>query len=543
MTTDAPESRPRVSRSGARSRSKRVLAAVFVAIAVLLYPIRKAVQYAADPTGPKDCPPFEPEAAPPGTISLRAAPPANLQWRQHSGSINDASCLNRTPVYGVVQVRTVEDVRSALQFAAANGLKVSAAGVRHSMGGQAFARGALVLDMTRFNRMTLDESTQTLRVESGASWHDIQTYLHPKFAVKAMQSTDIFTVGGSISVNAHGMDHRAGSVGRTIRAMRVMLADGSIRQVSRSEDPELFSLVVGGYGLFGIILDADLEVTPNAIYRSGRRILDYKEFPDVFTREILPDRGYALMYGHLSTAPQSFLKEMILYTYQETTPAIDARIKPLGDVSHIKFRRLVFNLSRQGALAMRFKWFAEKYLEPRLESCTVSRNQALGDGEACLVSRNEPMHDSVPYLQNALAEYTDILHEYFVPRAQFVPFIDGLRSAIRSAGANLLNASVRIVHREDSALTYAASDDMLAVVLYFSQKTTRRGHDQMSQLTRNLIDLCSAQGGRFFLPYQLHYTAAQLERAYPEIRAFFAAKRRIDPSELFMNTFYERFGK
>jgi FAD/FMN-containing dehydrogenase len=543
MTTDAtPESRPSVLRDGGRSRSKRVLAAVLVATAVLFYPIRKAVQYAADPTGPKDCPPLEPETASPATILLRAAPPANLQWRQQSGSINDASCLNRTPVYGVVQVRTVEDVRSALQFAAANGLKVSAAGVRHSMGGQAFARGALVLDMTRFSRMMLDESTQTLRVESGASWHDIQSYLHPKYAVKAMQSTDIFTVGGSISVNAHGMDHRAGSVGRTIRAMRVMLADGSIRQVSRSEDPELFSLVVGGYGLFGIILDVDLEVTPNAIYRSGRRILDYREFPEVFTREIQPDRRYALMYGHLSTAPQSFLKEMILYTYQES-PVAGATIAPLGEVSHIKFRRLVFNLSRQGALAMRLKWFAEKYLEPRLESCTVSRNQALGDGEACLVSRNEPMHDSVPYLRNALPEYTDILHEYFVPRAHFVPFIDGLRGAVQSAGANLLNASIRIVHREDSALTYAASDDMLAVVLYFSQTTTRRGRDQMSQLTRDLIDLCSAHGGRFFLPYQLHYTAAQLERAYPEIRAFFAAKRRVDPTELFVNTFYERFGK
>ncbi|MGE5836410.1 MAG: FAD-binding oxidoreductase, partial [Acidobacteriota bacterium] len=237
MTTDAP--------SRARSRSKRLLAAGLVAIALLLYPIRKAVQYAADPTGPKDCPPLEPESArgAPAT-PVRGQAPASLEWRQHGGSINDASCLNRTPVYGVVQVRTIEDVRRALQFAAANGLKVSAAGVRHSMGGQAFARGALVLDMTRFNRMTLDESQPILRVESGATWHAIQNYLHPKFAVKAMQSTDIFTVGGSISVNAHGMDHRAGSVGRTLRAMRVMLADGSIRHVSRSEEPELFGLVV-----------------------------------------------------------------------------------------------------------------------------------------------------------------------------------------------------------------------------------------------------------------------------------------------------------
>jgi FAD/FMN-containing dehydrogenase len=78
------------------------------------------------------------------------------------------------------------------------------------------------------------------------------------YAVKAMHSTDIFTVGGSIAVNAHGMDHQAGSVGRTVRSMRVLLPDGTIQRASPTENQELFNLVVGGYGLFGIVLDADL---------------------------------------------------------------------------------------------------------------------------------------------------------------------------------------------------------------------------------------------------------------------------------------------
>jgi FAD/FMN-containing dehydrogenase len=89
-----------------------------------------------------------------------------------------------------------------------------------------------------------------------------------------MQSTDIFTVGGSIAVNAHGMDHRAGAVGKTIRSMRVMLADGSIQRVSRTENPELFNLVVGGYGLFGIVLDVQLDITDNEIYETSRDVID-----------------------------------------------------------------------------------------------------------------------------------------------------------------------------------------------------------------------------------------------------------------------------
>ena len=71
-----------------------------------------------------------------------------------------------------------------------------------------------MLDMRRLNAIALDPARRTVTVGAGATWHDIQNAIHPRFAVKAMQSTDIFTVGGSISVNAHGMDHRAGALMR-----------------------------------------------------------------------------------------------------------------------------------------------------------------------------------------------------------------------------------------------------------------------------------------------------------------------------------------
>jgi FAD/FMN-containing dehydrogenase len=524
---------------------RRVLARPFV-IALLLFALiafvalRKALYYAADPAGEKDCPPVAPVGADESRPArIQPAVPTSLVWVQRGGTVNDASCLSRTPVYGVVAVREVDDIRAALAFARDNGLKVAVAGVRHSMGGQAFARNAVVLDMTRLNRMSLDAQTRTLTVQSGATWHDIQSVLHPRFAVMAMQSTDIFTVGGSIAVNAHGMDHQAGSVGRTIRAMRVMLADGSIQTVSPTDNPRLFHLIVGGYGLFGVILDADLEVTPNVVYRSERRVIRYREFPAVFNDEIGPASQYELMYGHLSTAPHSFLDEMLLYTYRLEN-ARGAVIPPLGEVRAVRLRRLVFNLAKQGTLPMRLKWLAEKYVEPRLESCPVSRNQALVEGEACLVSRNHPMHDSVKYLKNGLAGETDILHEYFVPRAQFVAFVDGLRAVLKTRRANLLNASVRVVHREDNVLTYAPAE-MFAVVLYLNQTTDAAGHAGMRALTGELIDVATALGGTFFLPYQLHYTVEQLQRSYPTIKEFFAAKRQYDPGGLLTNTFYEKY--
>ena len=57
----------------------------------------------------------------------------------------------------------------------------------------------------------------------------------------------------------------------------------------------------------------------------------------------------------------------------------------------------------------------------------MTRAQPIGSTEACLVSRNDPMHGSVPYLRNSLPDDAGILHEYFIPRSQFVSFVDGMR--------------------------------------------------------------------------------------------------------------------
>jgi FAD/FMN-containing dehydrogenase len=353
-----------------------------------------------------------------------------------------------------------------------------------------------------------------------------------------MQSSDVFTVGGSISVNAHGMDHQVGAIEHTIRSLRVMLADGRIVTASRGENTDLYRHIVGGYGLFGVILTAELDITENAVYRSERRLIDIIEFPEIFSREIAPDKDIGLFYGHLSTAPSSFLREMLVYTYHRVDPG-PIELPPLADVSSVKLRRLIFNLAKEGAFPSNLKWYAEKELEHRFESCTVSEI-VKAQAEQCLVSRNEPMHDSVAYLFNDLAYETDILHEYFVPRENLGPFIAEMRDLLVKHGTLLLNASVRVVHQEDVALNYAP-DDAFSVVLYVNQRVDEAGIAAMRDVTVALIDLAHDHGGRFFLPYQRHYDTARLKRAYPMIDQIFAAKRRYDPEGLFSNSFYEAY--
>ena len=487
---------------------------------------------AADPQGEKDCGDVLPPLTP---LKVRPAN-AEPEWVQKGGTVNDASCLDRTRVAGIVAPRTERQIADLLAYARDTAVTVSPAGVRHSMGGQSFRSGGIVLDMRRLNQVQIHPESSTITVGAGATWHDIQKAIHPQFAIKSMQSTDIFTVGGSISVNAHGMDHRAGAVMNSLRSMRIMLADGRIVTASPTENTELFRLAVGGYGLFGIILSADIEVVPNEVYSSGRELMSLAALPAALDR-LMADPSVGLMYAHLSTSPDSLLKEALIYTYRKV-PGSPPTVLP--DIGWVKSRRLLMNLAKRSALFQRFKWWAEKNAERRFEGCAVSRSAAMRSGENCLVSRNEPMHDSVLYLKDAQTGDTNILQEYFVPRDELVPFIEAMRAILRQEGANLLNASIRIVGRDENFLSYAP-EPVYSVALYFNQRTDAGGNARMKGLTSDLIDLANAHGGRFFLPYQLYYTPMQLERSYPQIKDFFAEKRKWDPDNRFSNTWYERY--
>ena len=487
---------------------------------------------AADPQGEKDCGDVLPSLAP-----LQARPAkAEPSWVQKGGTVNDASCLDRTRVAGVVAPRSERQVADLLAYARGAAFTVSPAGVRHSMGGQSFRSGGIMLDMRRLNQIRIHPESSTITVGAGATWHDIQKAIHPRFAIKSMQSTDIFTVGGSISVDAHGMDHRAGAVMNSLRSMRIMLADGRVLTASPTENTELFQLAVGGYGLFGIILSAEIELVPNDVYSSGRELASLAALPHALNR-LMADPSIGLMYAHLSTAPDTLLDEALIYTYRKVPGSAPSN---LMDVGWVKSRRLLMNLAKRSAAFQRLKWWAEKNAERQFEGCAVSRSAAMRSGEACLVSRNEPMHDSVLYLKDARTGDTNILHEYFVPRDQLVPFIEAMRPILRQRRANLLNASVRVVGREDNFLSYAP-EPVYSVALYFNQRTDADGSARMKRLTSDLVDLANAHGGRFFLPYQLYYTPTQLARSYPQIRDFFAAKRKWDPENRFSNTWYERY--
>ena len=122
-------------------------------------------------------------------------------------------------------------------------------------------------------------------------------------------------------------------------------------------------------------------------------------------------------------------------------------------------------------------------------------------------------------------------------------FVDGLRRTVRANGANLLNVTIRTVHRDDvTALPYAARR-CFGFVLYFNVKFNDQDNAVLRQTTRDLVEVAEKAGGTYYLPYQLFYSQEQLRRAYPNIEQFFSTKGKYDPAELFSNRFYESYAR
>ena len=447
----------------------------------------------------------------------------------------DVARLHPARVDRVETVRAVDQLQAALRDAKRRGLKLSIAGSRHSQGGHTYTSGGVVLDMRGFNRVrAVDPDRLTVTVESGATWDEVQRAIAPRgLAVKVMQSSNIFTVGGTLSANAHGRDVDVTQVVEVVQDFRLLMADGSIVTVSRDENPELFSLVIGGYGLYGVILDATLRVARDELYEQKALSVDYREFPQYLAR-IRTDPDVALMLARPSIDPDptSFLREMVAVTWRRAPPGANGSFD-LTEEAHVTRDRFFFGLSRRFGWAKSLRWTLQKKLE-------------LGAGQARLVSRNNAMRPPLAPLE--LLDYrsprdTDIIQEYFVPVDRFVPFMDRFREILVADRANVISATVRYVTANATpALAYAPDRDALAVIQMSNVGLSANEQARAEAMTRRLVDAALEQGGTYYLTYQLYPTPEQLHRAYPGAGRAFERKRFYDPDETFSNQFYERYG-
>ena len=453
----------------------------------------------------------------PPANKLTLAPPAETH-------LADASQLNMSTVAAILSPKTTAEVIQVVKEAKSTAKKISLSGVRHSMGGQALGQNTLHLDMTHLDTVRYNAADQTVTVGPGATWRQIQEALSPYGrAVRVMQDSNIFTVGGSLSVNAHGKDPQYGSLIESVNSIKLVTADGNELFCDRTTNKDLFTAVIGGYGLLGVITEVNLRTTQN---RSLAFSLLTAQIPTLIdTLETLSkDPHNRLLEAHLSIDTDHFLSEALIFQYAETA-SVTAPQDQLSGENSIWLRKVVFQTSRASNVGKALRWQLEKYVSPFIEPKTLSRNTA--------------MAVPVRFLQNPDPHTSDILQEYFVPIEQGNNFLQKYKALIKKHNINLLNVTVRKTNKDTNALVSYAQANMYGFVVYY--KVERADVQALSTFTGELIDYLLTIKATYYLCYGSYYSKSQLTAMYPAIDTLFARKAQHDPDQLFTNLWYEKY--
>ena len=420
-----------------------------------------------------------------------------------------------------------KQIAGLIQRASREGIPISIAGARHSMGGHTLSSKSITLDMLPFRQMALDEKNRVLTVGAGARWSEVIPFLDAHgLAVAVMQSNNDFTVGGSLSVNCHGWQPASPPIASTVKAIRLVTPKGEIVRCSPTENAGLFALALGGYGLFGVILEAELRVVPNAFYRAKSESVALADYARRF-RELSTQDDAGLAYGRLSVAPNSFLRDAVITVLRREN--VD---RPLSNTltpqKADQLKRLVFRGSVGSDYGKNLRWKLEKIV---------------GETAGALLSRNQIMNEPSEWFSNRNKNATEILHEYFVPQARIAEFVERIRPVLLEHRPDLLNITIREVRRDDVTFLRYAREDVFALVMLFHQGRGAEAEDAMISLSQALIDEALVCGGTYYLPYRPHATLEQFHRAYPMAAEFFALKRQHDPAGIFSNHFFEKHGR
>lgn len=151
----------------------------------------------------------------------------------------------------------------------------------------------------------LDSATGRVRVDAGVSLDALVTHCigHGWF-VPVQPGTRMISIGGAIAAHVHGKNHhRDGAFGAHVRAMDLLCADGEVRHLDPERDHDLWWATVGGMGLTGVILAAEVQMMPVVSSRcrvDTRRIDDLDTMLEVMAAQDA-DYRYSVAWVDLAT--------------------------------------------------------------------------------------------------------------------------------------------------------------------------------------------------------------------------------------------------
>lgn len=453
--------------------------------------------------------------------------------------VNDVQTgLNPTWVASIARPTSVGEIQSLVKDCAKHNRVLSISGSRHAAGGQQFATDSILLDMRAMNRVIgLDEKTGMLHVEAGIEWPElIQGYTslqkeNVRWGIRQKQGgADRMSLGGALSANAHGHSLGAPPMIGDVEWLEIVTSDGSVKKCSRKENAELFSLAVGGYGLFGIMTRVGLRLVPRGKVRRHVEARTTAELIALIEGRTAAGAPYGYFQYSIEETSPDFLRTGILTTYENVPPET-----PLGtesaDIDSKLLTALLEIAHRDRGSAYRRYAKLELAKDGNVEWSDLHQLSSYPAG----------YHQGIEMRLGADSAGADLILEVYVPRNELISFLEEARRILLTAGAPLIYGTVRFTEQDkDSFLSWAKK--RYACVI-FSPHTSGETQSlkKTSEVCRQIIRAANKRGGSFYLTYNRFATRDELASAYPQFPDFLNLKKQHDPREIFQSDWYKYY--
>jgi FAD/FMN-containing dehydrogenase len=450
-------------------------------------------------------------------------------------TLNDVqSQLNSTRVQKVFRPKSIQDFRDALALARRSDRAVSVAGGRHSMGGQQFGKDNFHFDTTAFNQiLALDEQRGLVTVEAGIQWPDLIEQLHKRqpnvaapWTIREKQTgVDAVTLGGSLSSNVHGRGLKFPPLVHDIESFQMLDAAGELHNCSRKENPELFSLAIGGYGLFGIITQVQLRLVRRFKLRRRVEIIAVRDLLDGYQRRL--GQGFVLGDCQYSTelSGQAESHPGVFPCYEPVGADVPVTEKPvrLSGEDWAELYRLMRKDKRQA-----FEVYSKQYLKT--------------DGQVYWSDTHQLAGDFVGHREAVEAEKgTEMITEVYLKHDLLMPFFRAIRADLTERKADITYGTIRFIEADEETFLPWARERAVCVVCNLHVQHTEEGIAKARADFRKILDRVVEFQGSFFLTYHRWATPEQVSACYPQIRDFFRLKRKYDPRERFQSDWYRQY--
>jgi FAD/FMN-containing dehydrogenase len=162
------------------------------------------------------------------------------------------------------------DVQAAVAFASSHGLPVAVQGTGHALAAVA-AVGGVLINTSRMKGIRLNAEARTAWVGAGMAWNQVIHEAAPAGLAPLSGSAPgvgvvSYTLGGGLGL----LSRRYGYAADHVRSIDVVTADGRLRYVAETSDPDLFWALRGGRDNFGVVTGIEIDLVPiTTLYGGG----------------------------------------------------------------------------------------------------------------------------------------------------------------------------------------------------------------------------------------------------------------------------------